>query len=246
MPFDADRLAAIARMEPDHFWFAGRRALLDTMLEPLLAEGDPLLEVGCGTGSLVRRFSARGVRMVGLDARPEGLDRARADLGAAGAPGTEFVLGDVHDLPFAARSFAGALALDVLEHVDDTRALAELARVLRPRGWLFVTVPALPFLWSRRDELAGHLRRYTRRSLGHALEDAGFRVECLRFYQFALLPFVAVSRRFGRASAVTRDFEDRPSAWLNRAFKAVNLAEVRSGVTWPAGSSLFAIARKTA
>jgi ubiquinone/menaquinone biosynthesis C-methylase UbiE len=245
MGFDQERLAAVARMEPEHFWFAGRRALIETMVEPLLAEGEPLLDVGCGTGSLVTRFAADGRRMIGLDQPPGRLAAARARAGA-GAERAEFVLGDALALPFANDSFAGAFALDVLEHVDDERALDELRRVVRPNGWIFVTVPALPVLWSRRDELAGHLRRYTRASLRRTLQAGGLRVESLRAYQFALLPLVALSRWLGRRTTTTRELEDRPSPLVNRALRAVNLAEVRSGIRFPLGSSLVALARTPA
>jgi ubiquinone/menaquinone biosynthesis C-methylase UbiE len=244
--FDPERLAAIARMEPEHFWFVGRQALMESMVEPLLAEGEPLLDVGCGTGSLVTRWAAGGRRVIGLDQRPEGIAAARARLEGAAASGGEFVVGDALSLPFDAGTFAGAFALDVLEHLDDQRALGELRRVLRPNGWIFVTVPALPLLWSQRDELAGHLRRYTRSSLTHALQGAGLKLEAVRAYQFTLLPLVAISRLLGRRSTSTRDLEDRPAAFLNRALRAINLAEVRSGIHWPLGSSLAALARKPA
>jgi ubiquinone/menaquinone biosynthesis C-methylase UbiE len=244
--FDPERLAVIARMEPEHFWFVGRRALMESMVEPLLAEGEPLLDLGCGTGSLVARWAAGGRRVIGLDQRPEGIAAARARLAGAGAGNAEFVVGDAHSLPFEASTFAGAFALDVLEHLDDQRALRELGRVLRPNGWVFVTVPAMPLLWSRRDELAGHLRRYTRTSLTRALHGAGLRLETMRAYQFTLLPLVALSRVFGRRTTSTRDLEDRPAPILNRILRAINLAEVRSGVPWPLGSSLAALARKPA
>ena len=244
MGFDPERLAAIARMEPEHFWFAGRRALIESMVAPVLEEGEPLLDVGCGTGSLVTRFASGGRRMIGLDQRPEGLSAARARLGENGTSGAEFVLGDALSLPFESGTFAGAFALDMLEHVDDERALRELVRVVRPNGWVFVTVPALPLLWSQRDELAGHLRRYTRASLTRALETAGLRLEAVRAYQFTLLPLIALSRLFGRRTTTTRELEDTPSPFVNRALRAVNLAEVRSGIRWPLGSSLAALARK--
>jgi ubiquinone/menaquinone biosynthesis C-methylase UbiE len=245
MGFDRERLAALARMEPEHFWFAGRRALIDAMVGPLLAKGEPLLDVGCGTGSLVLGLAAKGCRVTGLDQRPEGIEAARARLGETTA-NAEFVLGDAELLPFADASFAGALALDVLEHVDDDRVLAELRRVVRPNGWLFLTVPALPLLWSRRDELAGHLRRYTESGLRQALERAGFRVEVVRAYQFLLLPLVALSRFLGRRGTTTRTLEDRPLPFVNRALRAVNLAEVRSGLRFPFGSSWAVLARNPA
>ena len=243
MGFSAERYAALAEMEPDHFWFAGRRALLEAMLEPLGSDERPLLDVGCGTGSLVTTLAARGRRVIGLDQRPEGIAAARARLAEAGQHGSGFVRGNAEHLPFANGVFGGAMALDLLEHVDDERAVRELKRVVRPNGWVLVTVPAYQALWSQRDELAGHRRRYTRRGLRRLLEGAGLHVESVRGYQFSLLPLVALSRLFGRRTTKTRELEDKPSKFVNRLFRLVNLAEVRSGIPWPVGSSFAALGR---
>jgi ubiquinone/menaquinone biosynthesis C-methylase UbiE len=243
MGFSAERFAALSEMEPEHFWFAGRRALLDAMLKPLGTDDSPLLDVGCGTGSLVDTLSARGRRVVGLDQRPEGIAAARARLGQAGQRGSGFVRGDAERLPFASGVFGGAMALDVLEHVDDERMLREIKRVVQPNGWVLVTVPAYQALWSQRDELAGHRRRYTRRGLLRLLQGAGLRVESVRGYQFSLLPLVAISRVLGRRTTHTREIEDKPSKLVNRLLRLVNLAEVRSGIPWPVGSSFAALGR---
>src|SRR4029079_14886838 len=65
------------------------------------------------------------------------------------------------------------LLLDVLEHIaDDVAALAAARRALRPGGHLLVTVPALPWLWSRHDEANHHHRRYLPRGLRRSLRQA--------------------------------------------------------------------------
>ena len=57
------------------------------------------------------------------------------------------------------------LLLDVLEHTEDTDVLAEARRVVRPRGRVLTAVPAHQWLWSDRDLVAGHRRRYSRAGL---------------------------------------------------------------------------------
>jgi hypothetical protein len=69
-------------------------------------------------------------------------------------------------------------------------------------------VPAMPWLWSYRDEDAGHLRRYTRRRLNRLLVGAQLRVREMRYYQCLLFPLVAVTRLFGRKRPGLRDFEE--------------------------------------
>src|SRR5947209_5469031 len=81
--------------------------------------------------------------------------------------------GDATAMPFDDGSFDRVIAAEVLEHVPaDQRALAEIARVLRPGGMLAVTVPAwLPerICWRLSDDYhntpGGHVRIYTRPEL---------------------------------------------------------------------------------
>jgi SAM-dependent methyltransferase len=75
-------------------------------------------------------------------------------------------------------AFDAALALDVIEHVDDDVALLAAVRArVRPGGLVVVTVPAWPALFSRHDVALGHRRRYTPRACRAAAEDAGLVVE---------------------------------------------------------------------
>jgi SAM-dependent methyltransferase len=242
--FRPDRLARIAAAERTHFWFDGRRRLVAQLLDrhgP--SAGATVLDLGCGSGSSVELLLERGYRAIGLDARPEGLAALRARR-----PDAWLVRAEAERLPFRDASRDAVLALDVLEHVDDAAALREIARVLRPGGLLVASVPAHAWLWSFRDEDAGHRRRYSRRGLQGALEAAGLGVVELRAYQFFLLPLVAAGRLAGRGSRRVRDAEDLPRPAVNRALAAVNRLEVRLGrrVRWPAGSSLLAVALRPA
>ena len=95
-----------------------------------------VLDAGCGEGVLVDEYASR-------------LDITGVDVNYA----TErIVAGSLTGLPFDDESFDRALCLDVLEHLsydEQPRAIAELHRVLRPGGELFVSVPNLAHLQSR-------------------------------------------------------------------------------------------------
>lgn len=242
--FRADRLARLAAIEEDHFWFGPRFALVERLLNRHRpAPGALVLDVGCGTGALLEPLRRRGYRPLGLDVRPEGLASVRAR-----DPNAWVVQAEADRLPLRSESVDAVLALDVLEHVDDRAVLAEVARVLRPGGLLVASVPAYPWLWSRRDEDAGHLRRYGGRSLERVLREAGLVPRELLRYQCLLFPLVAASRLAGRRGPAVRDLEDAPPRFANRALGAVNRFEVRLGtrVRWPFGSSLVAAAEKPA
>lgn len=113
---------------PDAEMYIG--AMLD-----LLGTGGSCLEVGCGTGRMLRHLAERFRSVVGVDASPEMLSRARRDLSREEWPGIELRLGEAEHLPLADSSMDACLAHMVLHHLGDPpRAFGELARVLRPGG----------------------------------------------------------------------------------------------------------------
>jgi SAM-dependent methyltransferase len=150
--------------------------------------GDRLLDLGCGFGRHAFEAARRGAAVVALDAGPDEVAQVRATVGAmmeAGelAPGhpATAVQGDALALPFADATFDRVIASEVLEHIpDDTAAMRELARVLRPGGTMAVTVPrCVPeaINWALSDEYhdtpGGHVRIYRRSTLERRLGAAG-------------------------------------------------------------------------
>jgi SAM-dependent methyltransferase len=99
---------------------------------------------------------------------------------ATGGAGTA-VVGDATGLPFPSGAFDRVIAAEVLEHIpDDRRALAELARVLRPGGTLAATVPRWwpeQLTWALSEEYhsnpGGHIRIYRRSELVGRIRAAG-------------------------------------------------------------------------
>ena len=149
------------------------RLLLDLFLAA--GPGPEVLDAGAGQGTLSAKLAALGFEVTSADASPTTVAVLREH-----APGP-VIEADVTSLPFESQSFDAAVLGEVLEHVEDDRgALEEIARVLRPRGVLALSVPANPKLYGRSDVWAGHVRRYTRPALIDACTSAGFVVErCL-------------------------------------------------------------------
>lgn len=114
-------------------------ALLETLV-PL--QGARLVEAGCGAAPLARELLRRhpDAELVGLEVD----ERQLAKNLLAPAERLRFECAGAQDIPFADARFDGALMLKSLHHVPMPlmdRALAELARVLRPGGWLYVSEP---------------------------------------------------------------------------------------------------------
>jgi SAM-dependent methyltransferase len=111
----------------------GYHAMLDDLeldiLRPMAA-GAEVLEVGCGTGLIMRGLADTARRLAGVDISPGMLAEARRR-------GFDVVEGDAQRLPFADETFDLAYSFKVLAHVPDIRlAMREMARVLRPGGRL--------------------------------------------------------------------------------------------------------------
>lgn len=95
---------------------------------------DALLDVGTGPGDFPRLLRARGHTglLIGCD-----LSEGMMQTAQAAAPALTWLVADAQALPFADASFHGVMARHMLYHVPDIpRAVAELARVTKPGGWL--------------------------------------------------------------------------------------------------------------
>jgi SAM-dependent methyltransferase len=152
-----------------------------------LRDRQTLLDLGCGAGRHAFEAMRRGATVVALDADDGELKDVKAVSGAMFDAGElprgegGVVNGDALTLPFPDDAFDRVIAAEVLEHIpDDTRALAELARVLRRGGRMAVTVPTR---WPERvcwaldhryhDTPGGHVRIYRQPELETKLEAAG-------------------------------------------------------------------------
>ena len=101
---------------------------LETEFVRRFADGRSVLEVGCGTGLLLRRIASFAAATRGVDLSPGMLEKARER-------GLDVVEGSATALPFADASFDVTCSFKVLAHVPEIgAALAEMARVTRPGG----------------------------------------------------------------------------------------------------------------
>jgi SAM-dependent methyltransferase len=126
----ADRLANAL----DHM--PAERAVLGLFCDLALAAdlGANVVDVGCGTGRLEPYLAARGLSPSGIDLSPQMIRVARRDH-----PGFDFDVADLRELPFGDASLAGVVcwySLMYLAPSDRPAAFSELARVVRPGGYL--------------------------------------------------------------------------------------------------------------
>jgi len=205
--------------EEGHWWYAGMRAIVLSLLPQTLLPRSPcVLDAGCGTGfTLTWLRHNYGARVTGIDCHPAGLAfcRRRGEQ--------SLVLGDVATLPFIDGSFDLVVSFDVLSEVRDaasrTSALAEYRRLLRSGGKLLVRVPAYEWLRTSHDTGVSTRHRYGRAELRAAVEAAGFRAERCTFVNSLLFPLAVIwriSKKAGLAPAGS-DVRSttRSASWFN-------------------------------
>lgn len=240
-------LTAMLDHSDRHWWYRGRRRVLDAVLDQIdLPPGARLLDAGCGSGRQLDELARRGAAS-GVDLS----DLAVAHARARGHP-------DVHraaieQLPFADATFDLITCLDVIEHTpDDRAALAELRRVTRPGGLLIVTVPAYQSLWSAHDVANRHFRRYRAASLRAVATGAGWSVLLDTHFNTILLAPAALVRLARRQRNRTASRASRSELILTPPFLDALLEQplraeahaIGNGRRFPAGLSLLAVLRR--
>lgn len=230
-------------VEDKHWWFVGRRSIIKRVLSSLGLPGRvDILDVGCGTGGNLSLLSEFG-RVTGVELCDYAIGMALARKICKVCKGS---LPD--DMPFSPQSFDLIMCVDVLEHIDDDfSSLITLKSLLRPKGYLVITVPAFPFLWSHHDEQHHHKRRYLGSTLAQLIREAQLKLEHLTYYNTWLFPIAAGIRLSSRLFLPKKVGNDMglPNPMINRALQSVFRSE-RHFVAWariPFGLSLLAIAR---
>ncbi len=235
--------AEYAQAEQDHWWFAARQRILESVLRANLrgsASNRSLLEIGTGTGRLGQMLSRHGW-FVGSELNASALAYARRRLDRLVGARSE-------QLPFRDGAFDAIFACDVLEHVsDDASALSEMRRVCRNNGQLILTVPAFQWLWSDHDEINHHQRRYTRPGLAAALARTGWRIDRLSYFNTLLFPPIALARLLGgrRRQGPPKSDLSRPLPRpVSRLLEGIFASErsLLSRCDLPVGVSLLAVA----
>jgi SAM-dependent methyltransferase len=246
----ADVYEALADQARVHWWFQARERILLRFIEAhrtLVFGGlgaGRILDVGAGAGQLSAAMLRFG-EVTALEGAPEALEV----LGSL--DGVEVVPGFLPNPGLPKSHFDLATAFDVMEHIEDDRAATrEIFSVLRPGGFLLMTVPAHPYLWSDHDTIHHHFRRYRPAGASELLESAGFRVQFATPFQCYLFPLLFVERLTRRLLSRGGEGSARlgvPPGPINLLLKKVFSSEatrVSREKRFPVGSSQLVFAQK--
>ena len=241
--------AVLVDVEDQHWWHGGMRAITAALLDPLYCNDTiDILDAGCGIGGNVR-FLQRYGQVTGVDLSPVAAQFGKDQIRGA------MVRGSVLELPFTNASFDLVTSFDVLYHRDvsnESQALSETQRVLRPDGRLLVRLPAYEFLRSKHDRAVHTRRRYTVRQVQKLIEGYGFVVERLSYVNSLLFPIPLTQRIFERLVPSLEQADSDlalPSPMLNEVLRwplATEAAWLGHGGGFPVGLSIMCLGRKKA
>lgn len=145
--------------------------------------GGHVAEIGAGSGNFskfilkssdIKKLTSVEPDKVVCDIYKKNISDPRAEIINA-------FFGDVsHQYP---DSFDSIVYTNVLEHVENDKSELEFVyKSLKSGGKVCIFVPALPFLYSEHDKTIGHFRRYTKERLKRILEESGFIVEKINYF----------------------------------------------------------------
>lgn len=254
--------AIMDEVEGSHWWFVGRRAILESFLKPIAAklssppyEGGVdapavsgggrggslrILDVGCGTGANLEMLSQFG-EAEGVDVSDDALEFCRKK-------GLKVQKGLAETLPYADETFELTTALDVVEHLDDDIAgLKEMFRVTKRGGYSLIFVPAFMWLWGVQDDISNHRIRYTKQQIVERLKAAGYEIERATYANWTFFAPILGGRVLMKLTGIKPESENNINvSALNGVFGKLFSAErfwLRN-FNFPFGVSIVVVARK--
>lgn len=179
-------------IEKKHWLMRVRRQIIVDNLNKYFSKKSSeikVLDFGCGSGIFVDELQKKGYQIFGTDISEEAIKYG--ELRGI----NNLKIQDSHKLDYPDNNFDVVLSMDVLEHLEDESwAVREVERILKPGGKFIIMVPAYQFLWGVQDEVAHHYRRYTLGGLKNKISNSGsFNIKYSTYFNtFLFLPIALV------------------------------------------------------
>jgi SAM-dependent methyltransferase len=255
--YDQTGFALLRDMQKRHFWYRGRHRFLLGALDrhlPKSREPRTAIDLGGGAGGWVRYLAKHRPALFSQLALADSSLVALAHAESVLPPDAKRYQIDLMNLHMH-EEWDAAFMLDVIEHLpDDQRALEQAGQALKPGGLLFVTTPAFQQFWSYNDDVAQHLRRYTRADFVRLAEATGLKLLDARYFMFFLSPLYLLTRIKPDSDNLS-DEEKRamvlkqhsiPAKPINGMLNAIFCAETPLGhwMPFPWGTSILGVYKR--
>jgi 2-polyprenyl-3-methyl-5-hydroxy-6-metoxy-1,4-benzoquinol methylase len=173
-----------------HFWIERRFEVLQKFAGPILSKATSAAEIGCGNGLLQREIEdTYNIPVTGFELNDGAL---RSNISQR----SPLYCYDIHQRAAKFHSrFDTIFLFDVLEHIEDEDAFLQSVKFhLADSGVLVMNVPAHQSLFSRYDQAAGHVRRYSAAMLTAAAERNGMSVKSYTYWGLPLTPILLLRK----------------------------------------------------
>jgi len=232
------------KVETQHWWFVARRRIIASVIDGLsLKANSKIMDAGCGNGDNLAFLSKYG-ELIAIEREDNALERAKSrQIG-------KVVKGELPDnFPSDINKDNDLIVLlDVLEHIDeDEKSLSILKNWAKNKAALLITVPAYQFLWTKHDELHHHKRRYTVGQLKKIIENNGWKVSYISYFNSFLFPLAFLVRLKDKVFPPSNtDGLSVPNSLVNFLFKSIFSLEkyILGRFSFPFGLSIIVVAEK--
>lgn len=234
----------IDHVERRHFWFLARSRLLSILIRRFLPKPKKVtfLEIGCGTGIVMRQLEQLGFEVTGLDVNHKAITYAKMHTKG------QLITRSLYSFRTKKR-YDAVGAFDVLEHQnDDALFIKRMTSLVKPGGFLFLTVPAGKLLWTTIDEVSGHKRRYEPVELIDKLNRLGLVVRFWNYWNWSTLPIYMIKRKqrvSGQRESIIAWYLRTPHPLINLLLYGILRFEEKTFFTFrpPKGASLVVVAQ---
>ena len=220
-----------------HWWFQARKKIIDQIISSInFKKKKNILDFGAGSGVNLDMLRKHGL-----------VDIHEQNKYARAVIKKERKIKNLYSTLKIKKNFYDLILLaDVIEHVKKPKELLkDLKKFLKKDGHILITVPAYQFLFSKKDEVLGHYRRYNKELLKTELR--GFKVENISYFNtFLCIPIIIMTmlNKFLKRDYI-KQVETTPNFILNKLYYIIFASEKHfiKYFNLPFGISIYVLAK---
>ena len=220
-----------------HWWFQARKKIIDQIISSInLKKKKNILDFGAGSGVNLDMLRKHGL-----------VDIHEQNKYARAVIKKERKIRNLYSTLKIKKNFYDLILLaDVIEHVKQPKELLkDLKKFLKKDGHILITVPAYQFLFSKKDKVLGHYRRYNKELL--KTELSGFKVENISYFNtFLCIPIIIMTmlNKFLKKDYI-KQVETTPNFILNKLCYIIFVSEKYfiKYFNLPFGISIYVLAK---
>ena len=224
----------------NHWWFESRKKIVQNILKKNIKKKKiKILDFGCGVGINLEMLSKFG-DLTAYDDNKIVLKFIKKKFFNRKIRFTN-TLSDK-------KKYDLIIAMDVIEHINDDKKIVEkLNKKLLKNGKILITVPAYNFLFTTKDKILHHKRRYSKKSILNILKPNFKKIKC-SYYNFFLAPLIIPTLLFYKIFNIEfiDKVEKKGNNLLNYLFKKIFSSEryILNNINFPFGISIIYLGRK--